>query len=158
MKRRWVSNVSGAEKLYITPKTTWNLYSSLAIPIHWFKFHTSLERERRRICCKKHRKNLFWINWPSFRAVMAKCWGNSSLGNQVKLLGVTIDNALKFDDRITKNWIVFLVRLTDERCLALFPAGTIVRDPHHRECPTRREQGLNLRRTWVQAQLNEVVQ
>ena len=24
-------------------------------------------------------------------------------------------------------------------------AGTIVRDPHHRESPTRREQGLNLR-------------
>ena len=31
--------------------------------------------------------------------------------------------------------------------LALFPAGTIVRDPHHRESQTRREQGLNLRRT-----------
>ena len=25
--------------------------------------------------------------------------------------------------------------------VALFPAGTIVRDPHHRESPTRREQG-----------------
>ena len=35
--------------------------------------------------------------------------------------------------------------------LALFPAGTIVRDPHHRESPTCHEQGLNLRRTWVQA-------
>ena len=35
-------------------------------------------------------------------------------------------------------WIVFVVWLTDERCLALFPAGTIVRDPHHRESPTRR--------------------
>ena len=35
--------------------------------------------------------------------------------------------------------------------VALFPAGTIVRDPHHRESPTRREQGLNLRRIWVQA-------
>ena len=31
--------------------------------------------------------------------------------------------------------------------LALFPIGTIVRDPHHREAPTRHEQGLNLRRT-----------
>ena len=30
---------------------------------------------------------------------------------------------------------------------ALFPAGSIVRDPHHRESPTRREQGLNLLRT-----------
>ena len=37
--------------------------------------------------------------------------------------------------------------LTDEMPLALFPAGTIVRDPHHRESPTRREQGLNLLRT-----------
>ena len=43
--------------------------------------------------------------------------------------------------------IVFEVWLTDERCLALFPAGTIIRDPHHRESPTRREQSLNLRRT-----------
>ena len=52
----------------------------------------------------------------------------------------------------------FVVWLTDERRLALFPAGTIVRDPHHRESPTRREQGLNLRRTWFHAYLNEVVQ
>ena len=41
-------------------------------------------------------------------------------------------------------WIVFVVWSTDERRLALFPAGTIVRDPHHRESPTHREQGLNL--------------
>ena len=34
-------------------------------------------------------------------------------------------------------WIVFVLWLTDERRLALFPAGTIVRDPHHRESPTR---------------------
>ena len=37
--------------------------------------------------------------------------------------------------------------LIDKRRLALFPAGTIVRDPHHRESPTRREQDMNLRRT-----------
>ena len=53
---------------------------------------------------------------------------------------------------------VFVVWLTDKRGSALFPAGTIVRDPHHRESLTRREQDLNLRRTWVQALLNEVVQ
>ena len=29
--------------------------------------------------------------------------------------------------------IVFVLWLTDERRLALFPAGTIVRDPYHRE-------------------------
>ena len=55
-------------------------------------------------------------------------------------------------------WIVFVVWLTDERRFALFPAGTIVRDPHHCESPTRREQDLNLYRTWVQALLNEFVQ
>ena len=38
----------------------------------------------------------------------------------------------------------FVVWLTDERSLALFPAGTIVRDPHHLESPTRRDQDLNL--------------
>ena len=41
--------------------------------------------------------------------------------------------------------------------LALFPAGIIVREPHHCESPTRHEQDLNLHRTWVQALLNEVV-
>ena len=41
----------------------------------------------------------------------------------------------------------FVVWLTDERQLALFPAGTIARDPHHHESPARREQGLGLRRT-----------
>ena len=34
-------------------------------------------------------------------------------------------------------WIVLVVWLTDERRLALFPAGTTVRDPRHRESPTR---------------------
>ena len=29
----------------------------------------------------------------------------------------------------------------------LFPAGTIARDPHHRESPTSRKQGLFPRRT-----------
>ena len=36
----------------------------------------------------------------------------------------------------------FVVWLTDERRLALFSARTIIRDPHHRESPTHREQGL----------------
>ena len=42
--------------------------------------------------------------------------------------------------------------------VALFPAGTTVRDPHHRESPTRRKKDLKLRKTWVQALMNEVVQ
>ena len=48
--------------------------------------------------------------------------------------------------------------LTDEKRLALFLAGTIVRDPHHHESSTRRKQDFNLRRTWIRALLNEVVQ
>ena len=59
-------------------------------------------------------------------------------------------------------WIVFVVWLTDERLLTLFPAGVIVRDPHHRESPTRREQGLNLRRIctdfYWQEHLNLMIQ
>ena len=41
----------------------------------------------------------------------------------------------------------FVVWLTYERRLALFPAGTIVRDPHLHKSLTYCEQGLNLHRT-----------
>ena len=37
-------------------------------------------------------------------------------------------------------WIIFVVWLTKERRLALFPTGTIARDPHHRKFLTRGEQ------------------
>ena len=38
--------------------------------------------------------------------------------------------------------------MVDQRkVFSLIPAGTIVRDPRHRESLTRHEQGLNLRRT-----------
>ena len=40
-------------------------------------------------------------------------------------------------------WIVFVVWLTDERRLALFPAGTIVRDSH----PYLEFQGYHWRQT-----------
>ena len=40
----------------------------------------------------------------------------------------------------------FAVWLTAERRLALFPAGSIVRDPNHHKSPTHREQGLKLRK------------
>ena len=53
---------------------------------------------------------------------------------------------------------LFLLWLTDVRCLALFPVRTIVRDPHHLESPTCYKQDLNLSRSLVQALLNEVVQ
>ena len=46
-------------------------------------------------------------------------------------------------------WIGFVVWLTDKRRLALFPVGTIVRDPHHFESPTRGENDLNVHKTWV---------
>ena len=66
--------------------------------------------------------------------------------------------SLRIQSKRAKNWwwIVLVVWLTDERRLALFPTGTTVTDPHHRESPTRCEQHLNLRRTWVKACLNEV--
>ena len=40
---------------------------------------------------------------------------------------------------------------------ALFPAGSIVRDSHHRKSSTYLEQDKNLCRTGVQALSNEVV-
>ena len=49
-------------------------------------------------------------------------------------------------------WIVFVIWLTDERHLALFPAETIIRDPHHQNL-TISNTPLNLCRTWVQAVL-----
>ena len=47
--------------------------------------------------------------------------------------------------------------IVDQRRLTLFPAGTIVRDHHHRESPTRRKQDFNLCRILAQTLLNEVV-
>ena len=41
-------------------------------------------------------------------------------------------------------WIVFVVWLTGIRRLTLFPAGNIVRNPHHPESLSRRKQDLNL--------------
>ena len=43
--------------------------------------------------------------------------------------------------------ICSVVWLTDEKRLALFLAGTTVRDRHHRESLTGHEQDLNLRKT-----------
>ena len=37
-----------------------------------------------------------------------------------------------------------------DRRKASFPAGTIVRDPHHRESSTRRKQDLNLSSGFVE--------
>ena len=51
-------------------------------------------------------------------------------------LGINIRSSLVFD--ICKWWIVFLVWLTNERRLALLPARTIVRDPHHLQYDTLR--------------------
>ena len=53
--------------------------------------------------------------------------------------------------------IFFALWLTNERRLALFPAGTIIRDSHRHESLTRCNQDLNLRRTGVQALMSEVV-
>ena len=52
----------------------------------------------------------------------------------------------------------FCSMVNRRKALALFPAKTIVRDPHHGESPARNDQVLNMRRTWVQTYLNEVVQ
>ena len=47
-------------------------------------------------------------------------------------------------------WIVFAKWLTNERHLALFPAGTTVRDSHHHKSLTPLQLDLSLCRDWVQ--------
>ena len=39
---------------------------------------------------------------------------------------------------------LFCGMVDHRRHLALFPARTIVKEPHHQKSPTRHEQGLNL--------------
>ena len=81
------------------------------------------------------------------------------LGSYIVFLLLKWSNGLKFD-RVShkKNFLLCLLRvlmmmmncfcgMVDQRCLALFPAGTIVRDPHHCESLTHRKQSLNLHRT-----------
>ena len=41
----------------------------------------------------------------------------------------------------------FCSMVNRRKALALFPAETIVRDPHHGESPARNDQVLNMRRT-----------
>ena len=54
---------------------------------------------------------------------------------------VTLVNCFNFvtDDDDTDDHDFFcVIWLIDEKCLNLFPAAAIVRDPHHRESPARR--------------------
>ena len=67
---------------------------------------------------------------------------------------VTIMLKPAHDDDADDDDEMFCGTLDDQRRSAFFPAGNIVRDPHHLISPTRREQDWNLRRTWVQNLLN----
>ena len=90
---------------------------------------------------------------------------SSSFGDfHFSLIKTNRENFIKFWDgaqdiyELWWWWIVFVVWLTNGRCLALFPAWNIVRDPYQHKSLTCRMQDLNLSRTWVQALLNEVIQ
>ena len=83
---------------------------------------------------------------------------NDCVNNLIQLICINNTGYLIHGDDHDEWWIVFVVWLTEEKRLALFPAGTTIKDPHHRKSPTRRKQDLNLRRTWVHAFLNEVEQ
>ena len=89
---------------------------------------------------KQLEQKFFWFHWLT---------GKNKFGISCLILRKLL--ALHLSIIYELNWIAFMVWLTDERRLALFPAGTIVRDPHHLESPSRLEQALNLRRTWVHA-------
>ena len=74
----------------------------------------------------------FSVKWLLLFAI-PKLWFNSSklkLGTlQTTIYVSSIDQLQVW----IMNWIVFMVWLIEERRLALFPAETIVRNPHHRE-------------------------
>ena len=53
-------------------------------------------------------------------------------------------HAKKMDEGIMIMINYFVVQLADERRLALFPAGYIVKDPHHSEFLTRPEPEQSL--------------
>ena len=55
-------------------------------------------------------------------------------------------------------WIVFVVWMTEEKRLALLPAGTIFRDPHYRESPRCCEPILGLCWTFVNWSCTVVIQ
>ena len=58
-----------------------------------------------------------------------------------------LENLFSFDELIPLEWIVYVVWLTCERRFALFPAGNIVRDPHHTSLR------YTASRTWTYAEL-----
>ena len=62
------------------------------------------------------------------------------------------------DDDVDDKEPFFVVWLTYERGVALFPAGNIVRDSHHREFPSCHKQDLNMDKNWVYDLVNEVAQ
>ena len=56
-----------------------------------------------------------------------------------------------------KNYFCGMIE-RQKKCLALFTAGTIIRDPHHCKFLIRCKQDLNLHRSSVKFFLNEVEQ
>ena len=56
-----------------------------------------------------------------------------------KIMSSEVIKLSYFDDDDDDDDEFFAVWLTAKRRLALFPDGTIVRDPNHRESPTRCE-------------------
>ena len=89
---------------------------------------------------------IFLLTWSSCCRENLLCFMHYGLsGNTMK----SKKNTSKFSENLSRcscstvaifDWIVFVAWLTDERCLALFPAGTTVRDPHHCKSLTRHEQ------------------
>ena len=53
---------------------------------------------------------------------------------------------------------LFLWHVDGQKRLSLFPAGTVVRNPHHYESRIHHKQDMNMSRTWVQTLMNEVAQ
>ena len=79
-------------------------------------------------------------------------WRDQCLIDSILMVSLVMSWERDDDDNV-----LFLECLTDKSRLALFPAGTIVRDSHKRKPLTRGEKDWNLCRKWIQTLLKEVV-
>ena len=88
----------------------------------------------------------WWIK-PNFKLLLDNCFKKSIKCSIQTISGKVFPYFLQGNSKLwiwhsgrkISWWILFFVWLTDERRLALFPAETIFRDPHHRESLTHCE-------------------
>ena len=86
-----------------------------------------------------------WLTYSGGTGRPGEFWYNFSISNDLTQLLNFPTQIPDCDDN--DELFLWYTWLSDERLLALFPAGTIVRDPHHCESLTYHKQDLNQHRS-----------